>query len=867
MKPSRSDKAVSGGQCCMPEQTSELLLSQVYSKRICLPSGWMCTLPPADYRWVSKALFRWSPEMQPEMDYARVDRMWWYPPFPPLTVTEEPEMGCYFGHSLFLWMPQKLWNVKLICPHSDCLKGELTSAGLHQELRQVVDMEGSYFMASERLVCGKCKRKWISWSHDVVSQLDIGHRVQFPCILASQVACDMKVVHFNRLRHLGPSVSQIHKKLEERHTEVWLQKTVRYLTDCRSFAQAPQFQDPPAMPLLPKHCWLRQVFALDVLHRMNEIKASITSTFGSVLKMGSTKECLRNFSGTWVTSVFNEHGQAVMSVLTENKESGLEGMISGVINRYKEAAVAPPEVLYVDGDCCGSNSLRKTFNEWKEVEVRLNISEFMRRISVGCTSESHQIYPTFMDRLTHCIFKWDEEDLKQLKEAKHNELNSDIIQPPNDELMHHLSRSELALHCRRATRDVREIEELITALIRLYDGEAGWDSSGVPLFSSNIMAEMWDSQKKHLPCLVDPLGVPLYEQTGTLVKGGHLLPIYKCFRDSTSIESFHQHLNQLIPEVPACSTFLQIEFLAGLVRWNEATAVASEGPQTPQSCIGVLQQAVNQLGEEVLGNNIVSTISTSKYTCELIGLEYLYHQTGKAIQDSRFIIRQMETTDLQVAKSEGCCKLEDIGDWTITQQPIPSLLEASRSMTSRGALFQEEDLFPPNTSSPAPEKVPFIKEEDNCNDKPLISNLPPDTVMESSNTTQEEASTEQPQSGSMLTLPILFSSPFPLKQMMVVLAHAQKIDAPPTASFHAVPVPHTTQYYQKRKLVKEKDGICTRKYVRRSEAIQCRKCNKERVMSTHRQYFGNWYCEETETKPFAVWKDELIKRGYGKKKC
>ncbi|XP_016388323.1 uncharacterized protein LOC107724059 [Sinocyclocheilus rhinocerous] len=551
----------------------------------------------------------------------------------------------------------------------DCLKEELTSAGLHQELRQVVDMEGSYFMASERLVCGKCKRKWISWSHDVVSQLDIGHRVQFPCILASQVACDMKVVHFNRQRHLGPSVTQIQKKMEEHHTEVWLQKTVQYLTDCRSFAHPAQFQDPPAMPPLPKHCWLRQVFALDILHRMNEIKASITSKFGRVLKMGSTKECLRNFSGTWTTSVANEHGHVIMSVLTENKESGLEGMISGVINRYKEAAEAPPEVLYANGDCCGSNSLRKAFKEWKDMEVRLNISEFMQRISVGCTSESHQIYATFRDRLTHCIFEWDEEDLKQLKEAKHNELNSDIVQPSDDELMHHLSRSELALHCRRTTRDVREIEELITALIRLYDGEAGWDSSGVPLFSSNIMAEIWDSQKKHLPCIVDPLGVQLYEQTGTLVKGGHLLPTYKCFRGSTSIESFHQHLNQLIPGVPACSTFLQIEFLDGLVRWNEATAVASEGLQTPQSCIGVLQQAVDQLGEEVLGKNIVSTISTSKYTSELIGLEYLYHQTGKAIQDSRFIIRQMETTDVQVAKSEGCCKLEDIGDWTIAHQP------------------------------------------------------------------------------------------------------------------------------------------------------------------------------------------------------
>lgn len=139
-------------------------------------------------------------------------------------------------------------------------------------------------------------------------------------------------------------------------------------------------------------------------------------------------------------------------------------------------------------------------------------------------------------------------------------------------------------------------------------------------------------------------------------------------------------------------------------------------------------------------------------------------------------------------------------------------------------------------------------------------------------TTQEKASQLQPaptetQSGSSLTLPLLLSGPFLSKQMMVVLTpFTLKSDAQPTASCHSVPVPYTTRYYWKRKLVKEKDGIYTRKYVRRSDAIQCRKCNKERIKSTHRQYYGNWYCQETETKPFAVWKAELLKRGYGRKK-
>ncbi|KAK9957918.1 hypothetical protein ABG768_012118 [Culter alburnus] len=200
----------------------------------------------------------------------------------------------------------------------------------------------------------------------------------------------------------------------------------------------------------------------------------------------------------------------------------------------------------------------------------------------------------------------------------------------------------------------------------------------------------------------------------------------------------------------------------------------------------------------------------------------------------------METTDIQMAKAEGYSKQEDIGDWTITQQSAPSLLEDSPSMISRSSQFKVEDLFTPSTSSlanemTAPEKVVSIKEEEsmecNCDDKPIISNLPLDTVMENNNTTQEKASPVQPaptetQSGSSLTLPLLLSGPSLSKQMMVVLTP----------------------------------------FVRRSGTIQCRKCNKERIRSTHRQYYGNWYCQETETKPFAVWKAELLKRGYGRKK-
>ncbi|XP_028297499.1 uncharacterized protein LOC114459441 isoform X2 [Gouania willdenowi] len=168
--------------------------AQTTTQRVCLPAGWIKTLPEVDQKWMSKALFKWTAQGHPELDFNRVDKLWWYPPQVPLQAKNVPRLENYFSHPLFLWMPRKLWQVKLMCPHSDCHKELLYSAGLHQKIRQVVSLGTIYFMASEYLACNRCKRKVISWSHGIISQLDVGHRMQFPSILTSKLACDMEVV-------------------------------------------------------------------------------------------------------------------------------------------------------------------------------------------------------------------------------------------------------------------------------------------------------------------------------------------------------------------------------------------------------------------------------------------------------------------------------------------------------------------------------------------------------------------------------------------------------------------------------------------------------------------------------------------------
>ncbi|KAH3698353.1 hypothetical protein DPMN_085873 [Dreissena polymorpha] len=63
------------------------------------------------------------------------------------------------------------------------------------------------------------------------------------------------------------------------------------------------------------------------------------------------------------------------------------------------------------------------------------------------------------------------------------------------------------------------------------------------------MADIWATQSQHIACLQDPPGVQLYVKVSTVRKGGIELPVYKCARDSTSLESFHNHLARFIPGI------------------------------------------------------------------------------------------------------------------------------------------------------------------------------------------------------------------------------------------------------------------------------------------------------------------------------
>lgn len=105
----------------------------------------------------------------------------------------------------------------------------------------------------------------------------------------------MRVIRFLRERALGNSPSRLVRQLRENHSEEWLKRLCRYLGACSDFISQPsllpmRFQEPPEPETIPSHRWMLAVFGRDILCRIDHVKASITSTYGCILKMDSTKK-------------------------------------------------------------------------------------------------------------------------------------------------------------------------------------------------------------------------------------------------------------------------------------------------------------------------------------------------------------------------------------------------------------------------------------------------------------------------------------------------------------------------------------------------------------------------------------------------
>ncbi|TWW53092.1 hypothetical protein D4764_0263750 [Takifugu flavidus] len=544
-----------------------------------LPLLWPKTMPQQDHKWVSSALFRVGSGGKLELRDQL--QLWYYPPQPSLVYHQAPTPCRFFAQSLLLWMPYRLWKVRLLCLKPACNGHPLASGGLHRRVRQVLDVDRYYNLVTETLICTKCRTSQLSWSQAILQQLDLEHRSEFRVILTRRYACDIRVIRQLRERGLGNSPSRIILQLKENHSEEWLQRVARQ----------------------------------DILNRLEDIKAKITSVYGCILKMDSTKTITKKLSGTatgtaqWLTSVGNEMGQVLISVLTASEGPALD--LYGCRPDGQSAGMDPPVALYVDNGCCkevGETKIKAKFGRWPNLIVRLDIWHFMRRLAVGCTTDAHQLYPTFMARMSACIFEWDATDVAELRRAKKAQLLQEGWPALSDqELDKHITKDELALHCRRRTRGEETSIQLLDQLLTELMTGKGNDALGVPLLDTVRMQHIWAHPKAAW--------------------------------NSANLLNY------------------QIYLLEGLSRWNQdraAAAVTSE-PSTLRTYTGELVHCVNSNYEKVFGRKLIPGFSPpAKYTGELIGVQYLLRQNNEPLQDmhpnSEETSQLMEDLDVEEPK-------------------------------------------------------------------------------------------------------------------------------------------------------------------------------------------------------------------------
>ncbi|KAI4805634.1 hypothetical protein KUCAC02_010237 [Chaenocephalus aceratus] len=164
------------------------------------------------------------------------------------------------------------------------------------------------------------------------------------------------------------------------------------------------YMSPPRFSPLPLAQCFETVHANEILGHLEEMKGIITSTYGRILKLDSTKKITKKLAGaiadtaTWMTNVSNECGEVLNCVLTTGEGAGLEDLCQGIVKRYQDAGEPEPEVMYVDRDCCNETGLTPVqvwFRPWK-TRVKLDIFCLVEKHYNVALSDAHGYIITWL---------------------------------------------------------------------------------------------------------------------------------------------------------------------------------------------------------------------------------------------------------------------------------------------------------------------------------------------------------------------------------------------------------------------------------------------------------------------------------------
>ncbi|XP_048885476.1 uncharacterized protein LOC125751053 [Brienomyrus brachyistius] len=652
--------------------------------------GWVCLwenpngIPSADISWLKEDTERgmFTP-VQIYRDHTghlkrrrvmKSDRMWFYPPECPGYVRGSlPNPDLFFRSRVFVWRPVGVWRCSLKCPRGEACVGagqnvHLYKSGFHHRVRQICDVSNWYTMLTEVLCCGPCTKaarrgdggtigRWLAWDPAILSQLSEAHRALFPAILTAKRGVDRNVVRLLRDQTEGNTVVKVWRQIEENHAEEYLRCMDLYTTLLMPLvepggivsASKQTFKAPPPQREIPSARLLRHAFLLAEADNLRFYRSQILSTFGTVLKMDSTKKVVKKLSGEghgsaeWFTSIGNEHSQIASFVLTcEKSTKELQPMCHGVVERFRLADRPVPKILYVDRGCCrakGPTAVETLFQPWVDngMVVRLDISHWIRRFDAAIRTESHCKYATFKSAVAGAVLAYNRTDLELLIKAVRAKDPAALKSVSDEDVVRlYIPREQLKHHVRRVTLGAQETFQLIQLAIEELKGPAGLDENGVSLFKTpEAIDEIWAEQQRHLECIQDPPDMSMYRVACNTTINNVDVPYYKCLRGS-SLGGFHKALPHMIPGPHCAARPYQVYLLSGIARWNSdrsSDAVFGGRGRRHRTFSGPLIDRLDARCQQLFGETVAENFRTPADvpSDELLGLEYQFSQrTGES---------------------------------------------------------------------------------------------------------------------------------------------------------------------------------------------------------------------------------------------
>ena len=110
-------------------------------------------------------------------------------------------------------------------------------------------------------------------------------------------------------RTMGKTSSYIQQAADEIHSAEWAKRVVQYLSDCDLHKKKcvergiplPVYKHPLQCPSLPLASWFETVHGIEVTRNLTAMRGIITSVYGRVLKVDSTKKLFTDQSQEFVS--------------------------------------------------------------------------------------------------------------------------------------------------------------------------------------------------------------------------------------------------------------------------------------------------------------------------------------------------------------------------------------------------------------------------------------------------------------------------------------------------------------------------------------------------------------------------------------